>query len=339
MDITPRKRTKIITLHDHTSKTYREIASTVGVSSATVSRVIKLQKVFGSISPKRKGKCGRRRKTTRRDDVILLRESKRDPRKTSDSIAKDLKDRGIEVSSSTVRRRLLECGRRARRPLKKQLLTKPMKSKRYKWALQHKNWTKEDWRKVIFSDETHFFVQGQRSQHVRISPGETLNDSHINQTVKHPQKKMFWGCFGYDGVGPLHPVDGMMQSQQYVDVLQRRLLPELQKRFSDGSGIFQQDLAPCHTSKMVKGFMNQKQIKVLEWPGNSPDVNPIENLWGICKSRLRRKDCTTKTKLIEAVIEVWFNDPDIVRDCCTLVDSMPKRVKMLLEKRGGHIKY
>ena len=48
--------------------------------------------------------------------------------------------------------------------------------------------------------------------------------------------------------------------------------------FPDGSGVFQQDLAPCHTSKQVKNFMNNHHIKVLEWPGNSPDLNPIKNL-------------------------------------------------------------
>uniref|UniRef100_A0A3Q3R911 Transposase Tc1-like domain-containing protein n=1 Tax=Monopterus albus TaxID=43700 RepID=A0A3Q3R911_MONAL len=120
--------------------------------------------VICSVSPKRKGKCGQKRKTTPRDDAYLIRESAQDPRKTSDVLKVDLKEKGIEVSSSTVCRRLLEVGRKAYRPVKKQLLTKAMKVKRYKWALKYKNWTKEDWRKVLFSDESHFFVQGQRSQ-------------------------------------------------------------------------------------------------------------------------------------------------------------------------------
>ncbi|CAI5784273.1 domain-containing [Podarcis lilfordi] len=72
MDVTPRKCTKIVTLHEHSAKTYREIASVVGVSLATVSRVIKLKQQTGSVSPKRKGKCGRKKKTTPRDDAFLL---------------------------------------------------------------------------------------------------------------------------------------------------------------------------------------------------------------------------------------------------------------------------
>lgn len=132
MDVMPKKHTKIVTLSEYTTKTYREIACIVGVSHQTVSRVLRLKKDTGSISPKRKGNCSRKRKTTSRDDVTLLRESRKYPRKTSDALNMDLKSKGITISSSTVRRRLLEAGRRARRPIKKQLLTKVMKEKRYK---------------------------------------------------------------------------------------------------------------------------------------------------------------------------------------------------------------
>ena len=78
------------------------------------------------------------------------------------------------------------------------------------------------------------------------------------------------------------------------------------------------------------------KITVLDWPGNSPDLNPIENLWSIVKNRLRKMDCTTKIKLIEAVIHVWFHDEEIKKICKTLVLSMKKRVKSVLENKGGH---
>ena len=174
---------------------------------------MKMKKETGSVTPKRKGKCGRKRKTTAKDYAYLIRESVKDPRKTSDAIKTTLGEKGIEISSSTARRRLLEVGRKAYRPVKKQLLTKTMKTKRYKWGLKYKNWTKEDWRRMIFSDETHMFVQGQRSQHVRRSQNEKIRNAHIDQHVKHPQKKMYWGCFSFYGIGSLHPVEGMMRSQ------------------------------------------------------------------------------------------------------------------------------
>ena len=254
MDVSPRKRASILTLRENTEKTYREISKIVGVSISTIRRIMKMKKETGSVTPKRKGKCGRKRKTTPKDDAYLIRESVKDPRKTSDAIKTTLGEKEIEISSSTVRRRLLEVGRKAYRPVKKQLLTKTMKTKRYKWGLKYKNWTKEDWRRVIFCDETHMFVQGQRSQHVRRSQNEKIRNAHIDQRVKHPQKKMFWGCFSFYGIGSLHPVEGMMRSQQYIEVVQRRVIPEMNRLFPDGSGVFQQDLAPRHTSKQVKNL-------------------------------------------------------------------------------------
>ena len=338
MDVSPRKRASILTLRENKEKTYGEISKIVGVSISTISRIMKMKKETGSVTPKRKGKCGRKRKTTPKDDAYLIRESVKDPRKTSDAIKTTLGEKGIEISS-TVRRRLLEVGRKAYHPVKKQLLTKTMKTKRYKWGLKYKNWTKEDWRRVIFSDETHMFVQGQRNQHVRRSQNEKIRNAHIDQRVKHPQKKMFWGCFSFYGIGSLHPVEGMMRSQQYIEVVQRRVIPEMNRLFPDGSGVFQQDLAPCHTSKQVKKFMNENHIKLLECPRNSRDLHLIENLWSICKQRLRTMDCTSKEKLIQALIQVRYKYPQILKDCSKLVDSMPKRIKMLLNNRGGHIMY
>ena len=304
MDISPSKRNKILTLYQHCSKTQREIAKLVGVSQASVSRIVRKGSEFGSLSPNRKGRCGRKRKTSPRDEAVLIRESKKNPRKTSDALKKDLKSAEVCISSSTVRRRLIEVGLMARKPAKKQLLTMAVKMKRYNWALKFKDWTCENCRKVLVSDESHFFVQGQQSQHTRRTVGEPVTEGHINQFVKHPEKKMFWGCFSYYGIGPLHLVEGMMISAQYIDVLKSRVVPEMSKLFPDGSGLFQQDLAPCRTSKVVKTFLQEKPIQVLEWVGNSADLNPIENLWSIVKQTLRGRDGTTKEKLFEAVIQV-----------------------------------
>ena len=161
----------------------------------------------------------------------------------------------------------------------------------------------------------------------------------MDQSVKHPPKKMFWGSFSYHGIGSLLPIEGMMNAEKYIQVLEEKVVRDLVKAFPDGSGVYQQDSAPCHTAKKVMAYMKKMKITVLDWPGNSPDLNPIENLWSIMKLRLRNEDCTTKIKLIEAIIRIWYRDPEIKENCQKLVDSMPNRVQQVLKNNGGHIMY
>ena len=88
MDTAPRKRTKILTLHEHTAKNQCEIASIVGLNQSTASQILKQARTTGTLSPMRKEKCGRKRKTSTRDNIRLLRESKKDPRKKSDMLGR-----------------------------------------------------------------------------------------------------------------------------------------------------------------------------------------------------------------------------------------------------------
>jgi len=69
-----------------------------------------------------------------------------------------------------------------------------------------------------------------------------------------------------------------MRSPQFNEVLGRSVVPELDKRYPNRSGISEHNIAPCHASKMVKKFMTEKNIPMLDWPGSSPDVNPNDNL-------------------------------------------------------------
>jgi len=125
-DTTPKKRSSIVTLHQHCQKSSRDIAETVGAIQSTVSRVIKQFKATGSFTPNRKGKCGRKRKTTPKGNAYLMRNSKINPRKTSSDLQTDLKHSGVKISASLLRRRLVLACRKARRAQRKQLLTENM---------------------------------------------------------------------------------------------------------------------------------------------------------------------------------------------------------------------
>ena len=109
-------------------------------------------------------------------------------------------------------------------------------------------------------DESHFKVHGHISQCVRQSAGELLNRFYIQQAPKHPPKKMFWGFFTFKGTDRLCPIEGMMNSTKYQEILERKLVPSMQQSFLDGNGIFQQDNAPCHTSKIMLTFFKRAKL-------------------------------------------------------------------------------
>ena len=96
-DTTPRKRASVISLYKHPELNQKNIAESLGMSKATVCRIIKQFNAKGSVTSQRKGKCGRKRITSPRDDALILRESKKNPRKTSDELTKDLAHAGVKI--------------------------------------------------------------------------------------------------------------------------------------------------------------------------------------------------------------------------------------------------
>ena len=149
---------------------------------------------------------------------------------------------------------------------------------------------------------------------------------------------MVWGCFSFNGIGPLKIIDGSLSSNGYIEILQSVLLPQMNEWFGVGGGILQQDNASCHTSKATQKFMADNGLNVLKWPANSPDMNHIETLWGIVKRELAKRNNPTKDALVHNIMEIW-NGTSVSNAIPNLILSMKKRVEMLVKARGGHTKY
>ncbi len=81
----------------------------------------------------------------------------------------------------------------------------------------------------------------------------------------------------------------LFENQRHCTRLPRNFGALHDQLFKDADFIFQQDLAPAHTAKSTKSWLNDHGVGVLDWPANSPDLNPIENLWGIVKRKMRNK--------------------------------------------------
>ncbi len=109
------------------------------------------------------------------------------------------------------------------------------------------------------------------------------------------------------------------------------MLPSADQLFKDADFIFQQDLAPAHTAKSTKSWLNDHGVGVLDWPANSPDLNPIENLWGIVKRKMRNKRPKNADELKATVKETWASIPP--QQCHKLITSMPRRIEAVIKQK------
>lgn len=150
---------------------------------------------------------------------------------------------------------------------------------------------------------------------------------------------MVWGAISTSGTSRLAIIDGTMDQKKYINVLESHLLPQLQEWFGENEFLYQQDRAPCHTARSVNRWFAKKGLRILPWPGNSPDMNPIETLWDVLKNEIHEVPITNKTQLIDRLNHVWLHSGKIRNLCSKLINGMPKRVKDMFVAKGGPTKY
>ncbi len=198
-------------------------------------------------------------------------------------------------------------------------------------AKEKKNWTVAQWSKVHFSDESKFCISfGNQGPRVWRKGGEAHSPSCMKSSVKFPQSVMIWGAMSSAGVGPLCFLKTNVTAPVYQEILEHFMLPSADQLFKDADFIFQQDLAPAHTAKSTKSWLN-------DWPANSPDLNPIANLWGIVKRKMRNKRPKNADELKATVKETWASIPP--QQCHKLITSMPRRIEAVIKAKGAPTKY
>ena len=128
-----------------------------------------------------------------------------------------------------------------------------------------------------------------------------------------------------------------MEQNQFHMILQNQVKPSLEQLFPSGNGIFQQDNDPKHTARKKKKYLVDQGIHVLPWASQSPDLNPIENLWSILNCRLKNRQPQNKEQLFQELYEGWKELPVSLLEA--LVDSMPRRVAAVIANNGRATKY
>lgn len=191
----------------------------------------------------------------------------------------------------------------------------------------------------MFSDESTFQTLRTTSRCVRRPKhSDRNNPCYTIKTVKHPDSVTVWGAFsGSGGRNGLHflPKNSKMNSKRYLNVLEEDLIPSMETHECDH---FLQDSAPCHKGTVVTQLLKQQNFDLIEWPGNSPDLNPIEHCWSIMKEKMKNKNTSSITLLTQEIKNMW-NTYITPSYCKILSKSMPGRLKKVIARKGQMTKY
>jgi len=118
---------------------------------------------------------------------------------------------------------------------------------------------------------------------------------------------MVWGCMSWSGVGNMEFIDGIMTKTVYLDILRRNLQESVRKLELGRRFVFQEDNDPKHTALVIKDFIKENKIKRLDWPSQSPDMNPIEHLWDSIGREIKKNPPKNKNDPKKGFLEAWQN--------------------------------
>lgn len=320
-------------------KTIREVAASVGISIGSAVSIRKADEE--NLPPPQVGRPRKVTETTRRK---IARDLMTGKIKTLTDAQRSIQSTdGGHVHVSTIRRSLRLEGLRAYVRGAKPELDDNHKRQRLKFAMDHKDWVVDDWKRVVFSDECSISRVGSYGREFYYNkPGrQPLQPHQVRPTMKFGGGKiMIWGCITCRGPGDASWIEGTMDADTYLEVLQDYVRQSWEwYSFEPETMIFQQDNASSHTAKKVMDYLRRLEMTVLPWPPQSPDLNPIEHVWAYVKRQLSLYETAPETleDLWERVQAIWTNIPiDFLE---RLYESMPRRISAVIKAKGGLTKY
>jgi transposase len=320
-------RSEIAALYHTNTFSMQDLALRYKVSKSTVHDIVKKKRLYNTVADR--PRSGRPKISTETDDRALHRLALTNRHLTAEQLRASWT---VPASRQTVKNRLKKAGLRGYIARRKPLLTKVHRHRRLLWCKQRLNWTVEQWRQVIFSDESSFcLIPNTTRVYVRRRRHEAFLPDCLSPAYKtRSPTLMVWGAVSGNGVGPLVRCPTRMNQHSYKEIL------EPQVAFLQ-SGVFMQDNAPCHSTNLIRVFFEENDIETLPWPSMSPDLNPLENMWGKMKHLLQGHHLKNKDELWENIQRVWFSFS--VANVQSYIDSMPSRIRACIKAKGGPTRY
>jgi transposase len=343
-ELTPAERSYLWALHCE-GYTPTQIWRKTKVPRTTVTSLIKRQSLSNNNTFESKPRSGPKKKLSVRAERRLVRTAVAQPRMPLKALATPSKS-GKRLNHHTVAIILKSFGKAKRRPRKKPFLTDEHRLRRRIHCRAERDMERDN-RKVCWSDEVTFEVgEDLRTFYVTRAAGreDEYATKNLRPTFKSGRKSVgVWSCFCGDEMGPLYmlPEGETMTAKRYKYVLQRLFIPFYERmRAKHGEEVvMQEDNASWHRAGIVERYLTNKKVNRIKWPAQSPDLNPIENLWKYIKDLISatRHRIKNPTEMREALKEIWpkISGEFLLRLC----DSVPNRWRDCLKNKGGATKY
>lgn len=318
----------------------RAVAIRLGVSRRAIRNVWERFQETGSVA-RRRG-SGRTRATTAQEDRYIQLTARRDRTVTARTLQTRLRQStGTRVSDQTIRNRLHEDGQRSRMRVIRLKLTRAHRAARLRFAREHLNWTMDNWRTVLFSDECKVkFFSDDRRVRVWRREGERFTEPCMHGTDRFGGPSvMVWGGISLLGKTELVILnEGTVTAASYVEQVVRPHVIPFSQRVGDNF-VFMQDNARAHTARVTQRALSDANISILPWPAMSPDLNPIEHLWDQLKRSLKAtySHLNSQQELINALKLCWERIPE--QNVTHLIESVPDRLRACIRSRGGPTRY
>lgn len=317
-----------IKIYKESDLSINQIAKKIGRSRNVVSNFLKNESSYG------KNMKGRTKSVlSAADKRAILRKASN----SHDSAAQILAKTGVVASVRTVQRVISKADHLKRLKLKKK---PPLNDTRKKARLEfcRSHWTgKTNWHRVVFSDEKKFNFEGPDGFNYYFHDIRKENH-YLDRLHSRVGGVMVWGAISYYGTIDLQFLTTTMNANCYKNVLQEAF-PQFKNFFGDLEWIFQHDNAPIHTAGVVKSWIRSQNVKLLNWPPYSPELNVIENVWGwlVRKVYASGKQYNNRDDLIYAIKEAWSTiSLDYIK---SLYDSIPDRMYEVVLNKGGPTHY